>query len=395
MENIENSFIKKNKEKLNIFGEFVSYLYVISVFLNSKLNMKIGYILLGLGILKLIFFRKEIKNINKNIYGMFVLLFLIGIITNFLVLRDNGVNVFINENSKFIYSAFLLLFLKNKFKKINISINIGIMILCIGIFLKNPWFLDGSYARQRGVLILGIIYIIIDFLENFLKNEYKKLYSLPVILFSCYTMVILNSRMAVLVIIGCVILYCLFILFFRREYKVYKVFIMLFLGTFLIFVSLPNSYKEHLKTSFYTKNNGSNEARIIMWKAGINIFKENPILGIGTAPKTAQKELVKYVENNLKEHWLANSFIKNKQFSRMHSMYVDFFVQNGIFGILYLLLLFGIIPIEFYKKRNEVMATAAFFSIIGFCIYGATWSIWSDYGIIQTAFQVILAIMLI
>lgn len=395
MENIENSFIKKNKEKLNIFGEFVSYLYIISVFLNSKLNMKIGYILLGLGILKLIFFRKEIKNINKNIYGMFVLLFLIGIITNFLVLRDNGVNVFINENSKFIYSAFLLLFLKNKFKKINISINIGIMILCIGIFLKNPWFLDGSYARQRGVLILGIIYIIIDFLENFLKNEYKKLYSLPVILFSCYTMVILNSRMAVLVIIGCVILYCLFILFFRREYKVYKVFIMLFLGTFLTFVSLPNSYKEHLKTSFYTKNNGSNEARIIMWKAGVNIFKENPILGIGTAPKTAKKELVEYVENNMKDHWLAYEFIKNQPYSRLHSMYIDFFVQNGIFGVLYLLLLFGIIPVEFYKKRYETVATSAFFSILGFYIYGITWSIWSDYGIIQTAFQIILAIMLI
>ena len=46
MENIEKSFIKKNKEKLNIFGEFVSYLCIISVFFNSKLNMKIGYILL-------------------------------------------------------------------------------------------------------------------------------------------------------------------------------------------------------------------------------------------------------------------------------------------------------------------------------------------------------------
>ena len=208
-------------------------------------------------------------------------------------------------------------------------------------------------------------------------------------------MVILNSRMAVLVIIGCVSLYCLFILFFRKEYKVSKVFIMLFLGVFFTFVSLPNSYKEHLKTSFYTKNNGSNEARIIMWKAGVNIFKNNPILGIGTAPKTAKKELVKYVENNMKDHWLAYDFIKNQPYSRLHSMYIDFFVQNGIFGILYLLLLFGIIPIEFYKKRYETIATSAFFSILGFYIYGITWSIWSDYGIIQTAFQIILAIMLI
>lgn len=253
-----------SKEKvLNQFGEFVSYLYIISVFLNSKLNMKIGYILLGLGILKLIFFRKEIKNINKNIYGMFVLLFLIGIITNLLVERDSGINYFIRENSKFIYSSFLLLFLKDRTEKINISIYLGLILLCIGVICENDWFLS-NYTRQRGVLILGIIYIIINFLENFLKKEYKKLFSLPVIILSCYTMVVLNSRMAVLVIIGCVSLYCLFILFFRREYKVYKVFVLMFLGAFLTFISLPNSYKEHLKTSFYTKNNGSNEARIIM-----------------------------------------------------------------------------------------------------------------------------------
>ena len=394
MENIEKSFIKKNKEKLNIFGEFVSYLYVISVFLNSKLNMKMGYILLGLGILKLIFFKEDIKKIDKKVYGAFSILFLIGIITNLLVGRDSGINYFLRENSKFIYSSLLLLFLKDRTEKINISIYLGLILLCIGVIFKNDWFL-GNYTRQRGVLILGIIYIVINFLENFLKKEYKKLYSLPVIILSCYTMVILNSRMAVLVIIGCVSLYCLFILFFRKEYKVYKVFIMLFLGAFLTFVSLPNSYKEHLKTSFYTKNNGSNEARIIMWKAGVNIFKNNPILGIGTAPKTAKKELIKYVENNMKDHWLAYDFIKNQPYSRLHSMYIDFFVQNGIFGFLYLILLFGIIPIEFYKKRHETIATSAFFSILGFYIYGITWSIWSDYGIIQTAFQIILAIMLI
>ena len=394
MKNIEKSFIKKNKEKLNIFGEFVSYLYIISVFLNSKLNMKIGYILLVLGILKLIFFKEDIKKIDKKVYGAFSILFLIGIITNLLVGRDSGINYFIRENSKFIYSSFLLLFLKDRTEKINISIYLGLILLCIGVIFKNDWFL-GNYTRQRGVLILGIIYIIINFLENFLKKEYKKLYSLPVIILSCYTMVVLNSRMAVLVIIGCVSLYCLFILFFRREYKVYKVFILMFLGAFLTFISLPNSYKEHLKTSFYTKNNGSNEARIIMWKAGVNIFKENPILGIGTAPKTAKKELVEYVENNMKDHWLAYEFIKNQPYSRLHSMYIDFFVQNGIFGVLYLLLLFGIIPVEFYKKRYETVATSAFFSILGFYIYGITWSIWSDYGIIQTAFQIILAIMLI
>lgn len=385
-----------NKEKiLNICGEIISYLYIISVFLDSKLNMKIGYMLLIIGVLKLIFFKTEIKKINKKIYGIFLLIFMLGIITNFFASKTNGVSVFINENSKFLYSMLLPLFLEKK-ERINYIINIGIIIFCIGILKNKDFILDGNYERQRGVLILGIVYIIINFLENFLKEEYKKLYSLPVIIFSCYTMVILNSRMAVITIIGCVALYCLFILFFRKEYKIYKVFILLILGSCLTFITLPNSYKEHLKTSFYTKNNGSNESRIVMWRAGLHIFKNNPILGIGTSAKDVQPLLIEYVKENYSPNeMLDNCFVKEKMYSRLHSMYVDFFVQNGIFGILYLIFLFGIIPAEFYKKKDQTVATSAFFSILGFYIYGATWSIWSDYGIIQTAFQIILAIMLI
>lgn len=385
-----------NKEKiLNTCGEIFSYLYIISVFLNSKLNMKIGYVLLGLAILKLVFFREEIKKIDKKIYGSFVILFLIGIVTNTLVGRDDGLSTFINENSKFIYSMPLIIFLKDKGENVHISLNIGIVILCIGILTQNNWFLGGSYTRQRGVLILGIIYILIHFLENFIRKEYKKLYSFPIIILSCYTMVILNSRMAILVIIGCVVLYCIFILFYRKEYKPYKLFFLLFLGAFLSFVSLPNTYKEHIKTSFYTKNNGSNEARILMWKAGASIYKENPILGIGASSKTAKNELVSYVKNNMKDKKFIKEFIKSQEYSRLHSMYIDFFVQNGIFGILYIVFLFIIIPFQFYKRKDKIVATSTFFSIIGFYIYGATWSIWSDYGIIQTAFQIILAIMLI
>ena len=40
------------------------------------------------------------------------------------------------------------------------------------------------------------------------------------------------------------------------------------------------------------------------------------------------------------------------------------------------------------------METALFFSIIGFYIYGITWSIWSDYGSVQMLFQIMLALML-
>ena len=131
-----------------------------------------------------------------------------------------------------------------------------------------------------------------------------------------------------------------------------------------------------------------------MWKAGAHIFKENYLLGVGTSEKDIKPLLIKYVEKNIEKEVLRNEFIRDRKFSRLHNMYVDFFVQNGIIGIFYIGLLFIIIPYEFYKSKKNTMETALFFSIIGFYIYGITWSIWSDYGSVQMLFQIMLALML-
>ena len=39
-------FYKDKKEILNFLGEWATYAYIFSTFFNSKLNMKIGYLLL-------------------------------------------------------------------------------------------------------------------------------------------------------------------------------------------------------------------------------------------------------------------------------------------------------------------------------------------------------------
>lgn len=382
------------KIKLEMFGEYISYLYIISAFINSKLNMKLGYLLMALGILKLLFLKEKV-NINKKVYGMFSFLFVLGIISNLIVSKTNGVNVFINENGRFFYAAFLSVFLsgKDKLKKIDISINTGVILLCIGILMRNEWFMKGSYSRQRGILIIGIVYIMINFLECILKEKYKNFYILPLIL-SLYSIVELDSRMAVFVILICLGLYLLFILFFRKDYKIKKLLLILILGGILGYNLLPNSFVERVKTSFHTSNNVSNEDRIVMWKAGAHIFKENYLLGVGTSEKDIKPLLIKYVEKNIEKEVLRNEFIRDRKFSRLHNMYVDFFVQNGIIGIFYIGLLFIIIPYEFYKSKKNTMEIALFFSIIGFYIYGITWSIWSDYGSVQMLFQIMLALML-
>ena len=382
------------KIKLEMFGEYTSYLYIISAFINSKLNMKLGYLLMALGILKLLFLKEKV-NINKKVYGMFSFLFVLGIISNLIVSKTNGVNVFINENGRFFYAVFLSVFLsgKDKLKKIDISINTGVILLCIGILMRNEWFMKGSYSRQRGILIIGIVYIMINFLECILKEKYKNFYILPLVL-SLYSIVELNSRMAVFVIFICLGLYLLFILFFRKDYKIKKLLLILILGGILGYNLLPASFISKVKTSFHTSNNVSNEDRIVMWKAGIHIFKENYLLGVGTSSKDVKPLLIDYVDKNVKKEILRNEFIRDRKFSRLHNMYIDFFVQNGIIGLLYIGLLFIIIPYEFYRSKKDTIETALFFSIIGFYIYGITWSIWSDYGSVQMLFQIMLALML-
>lgn len=383
------------KMKLEILGEYISYLYIISAFINSKFNMKLGYLLIVLGVLKLLFLKEKI-DINKRVYGIFSFLFILGIISNSIVSKTNGVNVFIEENGKFFYAALLFIFLsgKDKLKKIDISINLGVVLLCIGILMRNEWFMKGSYSRQRGILIIGIIYIMINFLECILKEKYKNFYIIPLIL-SLYSIVELDSRMAVFVILICLGLYLLFILFFRKDYKVKKLLLILILGGVLGYNLLPDSFIAKVKTSFHTSNNVSNEDRIVMWKAGVHIFKENYLLGIGTSEKDVKPLLIEYVDKNIEKEILRNEFIRDRKFSRLHNMYVDFFVQNGIIGLLYIGLLFIVVPYEFYKSKKDTMETALFFSVIGFYIYGITWSIWSDYGSVQMLFQIMLALMLV
>ena len=299
------------KIKIELLGEYTSYLYIISAFINSKLNMKLGYLLVGLGILKLLFWREKV-NINKRVYGMFSFLFVLGIISNFIVSKSNGINVFINENGRFFYAAFLFVFLsgKDKLKKIDISINLGVILLCIGILMKNEWFMKGSYSRQRGILIIGIVYIMINFLECILKEKYKNIYILPLVL-SLYSIVELDSRMAVFVILLCLILYLVFIIFFRKGYKIKRLLAVLILGGVLGYNLLPNSFIEKVKTSFHTSNNVSNEDRIVMWKAGIHIFKENYLLGIGTSEEDVKPLLIEYVDKNIEKEVFFLGFQKN------------------------------------------------------------------------------------
>ena len=107
------------------------------------------------------------------------------------------------------------------------------------------------------------------------------------------------------------------------------------------------------------------------------------------------KVYIGQVEENVKDEQLRGEFINRDRFAKLHNMYIDFFVQNGILGLLYLVFLFVLIPFEFFKSEKNKESISAFFSMIFYCFYGLTWSLWSSLGISQVLFHTFLIWMLV
>ncbi len=57
---------KDKKETLSFLGELITYAYIFSAFFSSKLNMKVGYLLLIVSFLYICINKDIIKLVNKK-----------------------------------------------------------------------------------------------------------------------------------------------------------------------------------------------------------------------------------------------------------------------------------------------------------------------------------------
>lgn len=377
---------------LERIGIILGSFYLMSTFFNSKLNMKIGYFLIPIVILKLALFEKEkIFKHNLKIYKLFLITFILGIIWNYISSGNNGVAKFISKNHQFIYGfIFLVIFYNAKPIFYNILFFLatnGLSIIFLNGKIENLMF-ENDLGRIRIILSLGFIYSLILILERIFKQK-KESWLLVWLIFPLIALIKTNSRMTAVSLIVTIIIYLLYKIFLNKN----DIRMIIFIFTFF-FISinfLPKSYITHIKTSFKTTNNISNQDRIVMWKAGSNIIKENVIFGVGSSEKNIYPLIREYVDKNIEDKDLRAQFLTEDRFSRLHNMYIDFFVQNGILGLLYLFILLFVIPREFIKSNQNKEIIAAFFTMVFYYIYGLTWSLWTGLGISQVLFQIILA----
>ena len=169
---------KDKKEILNFLGEWTTYAYIFSAFFNSKLNMKIGYLLLIVSFFYICFNRDIIKLVNKKIYGMFLLILVLGSIWNYISADMIGMSKFLNINTRFFYGLAMFPFLLNiKKKKNRFSILIFLAVnLLSAVYLYNEsyvYHLLDDLGRIRAILLIGWIYTLMYTFEK-ISEDFKK-----------------------------------------------------------------------------------------------------------------------------------------------------------------------------------------------------------------------------
>lgn len=388
MDRLKDSMILK-------IGEIVAYLFIFSNFIKQKVNMKLGYLVLILALIYVIKNKRVISQIPKKIYGSFILFFILGIIWNLISSHGYGISDFIHENGNFIYAIALSIllskdFFMKKLKKINIVLIVGTNTVSYLYFFNKYRLFGGDLGIIRGIILLGLVYVLIYVLEKIFKNL-KNIWMTSFLILPFLALVKSGSRTGALVIGIDVLFYLLYKLFMDRKN------IKLVVGILIIFICLfsgtSSAYKAKIKSSFNTTTNYSNLDRIVMWKAGFEIIKSKPIFGIGNNPNSVYPWIQDYVNKNVKDEKLKKQFTPKERFARLHNMYVDIFVTNGILGIFCLYILFVLIPKEFIKSIKREEKVASFFAIITFYIYGLTWSLWNDFGIISMLLQIFIFIL--
>lgn len=395
---------KKEKivKYIDFLGEYVAYFYVFAIFIESKLNLKIRYILEGLFILKIFLDYKNIKIKGKKIYYTYIIILILGVIFNFISSTNKikAIDVFVGRNIRFYHGLMILFFINSQEKLIKMTkvILFGTFILGLGIWQKYD-YIKLDIIRLREVIVLGSSYTIIYFFENlkkFKENNWNKniYFSLISSILGLIGIAYSDSRMGFLVIVGIIVLYIIYNLIQKFSIKKMMISILIGLSGIFIFYELsPDWFKNEVKTSFETKHNFSNEARLIMWEGCWNAFKSSPIFGVGSNIEDTAV-FVKEVGINTNRGLELQSAFKAGRFPEGHSMYFNFLSQVGSLTLVYLYLFFILIPKYFFKTDKNPIAVASFFGILSFFIYGITWSIWGFYGLIQTFFQVYIGILL-
>lgn len=321
-------YFKKGIEiNLKNIGVFSLALVFLAISLNLKWLSKVNGVFLSLTVLKTYVDRKKLKFGYLEIIG--VLLLLLSLFSEYLN--------FFNYEKTYIYFQNTILMiiamriwsfdyedkkiLKNYFK-------ISLIVLSM-LDVISPLVMGGGYAFTYGVLMTILI---ADSTEEILFNNrdrYSLLINILVLPLAFYGLIV-SGRRTMIVAIALYYGYLFFKLLRKKSKKtVLSIMLVIFFIFGIVNIAFKNEkqkVKELVLSITNIKTDQSNIQRILMWRRGYYVAKENPLLGIGV--DGFYKEIIKEKYNGIKKE--GERF--EEVFIHVHNEYIHQVISRGIPG---------------------------------------------------------------
>lgn len=348
--------IYKNKEELTK-RDFLIYI-LGGLILSISLNMKIYNKVMGL-FLSFVFFKilKEKRELDK-IEIIILLIWGLSFLSEKYGFQHYKFSYEQFQNSLLLIIAIKNLGVTNEERDILKGIFKLSTIIMIIVSIISPNILAGIHGFTYGILAMGLMVLSFDELLHKKENNiFKLLNGICFILGLVGT--ILSSRRTLMVVI---VLWIFYILLKRIKFKqiLWIVSTMFLLGIAVksIFPLQYNQIKIAAESIKDVKDE-SNLQRLLMWKKSYYIFKENPILGIGT--DSFYLESIKDIYPKDKNERFIDTF------KHPHNEYLQQLLKSGLIGFLLYCYIFILLLQKIWNNKKYFFEENLFivYSIFG------------------------------
>ena len=361
------------------------YLYILSVFVSIALVNILGLLvfalIIGLRIYRYYKFKEEFvpKNPLNNIILLIFMVEVLSILTSpFLSTAIKPWWWYVIKNRQILLFFLHLIVLsyyvdyKNVLKFIlyvspifavlalydSISGSYVLKLHFVNNFHWPPSIIGGAYKGYINYAFIHnmIVFTIIPFIF-IAKDKTTKILLSSIVLFEIFCIIMSGSRSAILSITGAIIGETLVFYFIKEKYWKYSLSLMIVV---IISVSAAVLYIPRLRGRFQqTKTNitkAGDDNRFTLWKINIAMFKDYPILGIGSFINADKDLLLKYREKaGVSKKYIRFLSIYEKPMYHAHNTYLQFLSGTGLIGFsLFIIFIIQLIRILLYLVSNYV-----------------------------------------
>ena len=383
---------KINQNIYNKIGELGVYIYTLSLFI-SKSGVSIGLGFLVLAFLLYLWDRRKIKLTTEEKY-ILVILILLPIFSFFSAGGTHSFQRALEKSYRYIGIFFIPYFLyKDRVVKIVLSLfSLSIIISFINGILyykKLKWnfnmrFLSFSSNTldEAHILAMGSMLILVAIVYYIKERKYIFTSLFIFILILAVAALVMTQGRGAWLGFGAGLFVISFFLF-----KSKKIFIAITILTLLLGYGSINS--KALENNRYIKRfesiKNKDNSRILLWKSGIEMYKANPIFGVGR--DNAGDYSLEYMKNHFKEqkpNYFSKKMLELAGAGNLHSLYVTSLAEEGILSIpfigMFLFILYKQIRYCLTRERdfNFYLVVGTMGMLVAFLVGGLTENVWRE-----------------